>query len=325
MAVLGALLNAGVVLSLSHGRSNPVYWVFVFVTGLSFLNVDWYFYAKGQVSLLFWRSFTVRALAIVAIVVTVKAPGDLMLYCLIFAASTVAANLTGFVFSIRQEKPFLSWRLREELKKARFFFANATLGSVSLYADQFLLGLVGTTTDVAYLSICRQMLSATVNFPVAACRSLLSQSTSVVGSPGHKRHIESLLVKYGVGVAVAGLLLALFGSFAVSLLAGSKYSIPMSVFFICGAAFVVTAANVFVDTQLSVAMKIERITTAGYATTAVVLLISLAVLLPVYRYTGALVSVVIGEAAGLLVVTVAHVKRGFFYATRTVSTSSRDL
>jgi PST family polysaccharide transporter len=316
MSAVGAILHVVVVLLLPRGGDNDVYWVFVILTVLSFLNVDWYFYAKGRVALLFWRTLIVRMVAIGMIIISVRNPDDLIIYCIIFAGSTIVANLTGFFMSVRDEKPAFCWRISDELRNARFFFANATLGSVSLYADQFLLGIVGTATDVAYLSICRQMLSATVNFPVAACRSLLAKSTAVVGSAGHRQYIEALFKKYGLGVSIAAILLSVFGSSAVALLAGTKYSISSGVFIICGAAFAVTAANVFVDTQLSVAMKIEKITTAGYAATAVVLLVALFVLLPAYRYTGALMALFIGESVGLIVVLMAHMRHGFFHAVR---------
>lgn len=316
MSIVAVFFHALILMIFSPEQNFFAYYVFVPLTALAFLNVDWYFYAKNQVNLLFWRTFAVRITAVVAIAITVRDPDDLVLYCLIFAGSTIIANLIGFLIAVRQEKKILAGSLAQQVKKAKLFFANAGLGSISLYADQFLLGLVGSSSDVAYLSICRQVLSAAVNFPVAACRAVLPTSTVASRTADHWNHIQNLFRKYISIVLVAGAMLAIFGSSAIEIIAGDRYHIPNDVFWICGGCFVITALNVFIDTQLSVAMNLERITTVGYAATGLILLVALAILLPSFRYTGALASLFAGELMGLLVVIFCHYKYGFFASVR---------
>jgi len=310
MSLIGTAIHCVVLFVVIQGEVPPVYWVAVLATGLSFLNVDWYFFAIGATKILFWRTLFIRIFSVAAIVVLVDDQNDVILYALIVVGSTVMANLTGFLFACRSEGFSLDVRGLRHLKRAKHFLSSAGIGSVYQFADQFLLGLLPDKSGVAYLSLCKQILNALNIFSISICRVLMPISTAKLAGAGYLRFVKKSLMRYLTALLIVAVVFSLVGQDALGWVAGSQYHFARAVFVVCAACFVVTGLNVFIDTQISIPMRLERFTMIANLFVGATNAAGLVLLVPSMGYVGALCALLLGEVVGLAVALTCHAKKG---------------
>lgn len=312
LAVAATLIHLLVILALSESKSLHIYMTFTIATIFSAFNVDWYFYCKNKLKTLFWRTLFIRLISIALILTLIKTPNDTFLYCSIIVGASAISNLASFLYVTKTNPPTITLDITHEIKSAKHFFANAGVGSIYQFADQFMLGLLSSKADVAYLSLCKQILSALNVLPSAVCRALMPLSTVTAKSFEFSNYINKLIIKLGISALLIATIFSLAGPYPTRLLAGENYHFPSFVFPILGGCFLVIALNVFIDTQISIPMELEYITTRANFAAAIAMPGAIFILLPYYGYIGALLALLIGESSGLFTMIWCHRKFGLY-------------
>jgi len=314
-AMVAGFANIAAGFLLASGTQRTLYLIAAVGTLLSCLNVDWVFYARNDIGPLFWRTLIVRIGVIALAALLLRSSDDLLIYAVLIQAANVLSSLIGFILASRQEERIWISPKKIDFINSRYFFASNVIGSIQQYADQIVVGIVFSKADLAYLSLCRQVLSAAVGVSTAACRALMPYSVRAAQNARRlTAHVRQIARPYVLITVLTGVGMGTLGAPIMQWLAGSRFHFPNWLFPVCGACFVATAIAVFIDTQISIPINKEVVTTRSNVAVALLILIGLVGLwkFPTVGYVGALWALFIAESVGVFFMLIIHKKIGTF-------------
>ncbi|RYZ00743.1 MAG: hypothetical protein EOO11_00530 [Chitinophagaceae bacterium] len=198
-----SMIGYGIALYLLYGRIGDGRLV---ACGISFLLLngfacEWYFWGTENFRYIALRSLLVRALALAALFVLVRAPEHYAYYYGIIVASAAAILLLNLARMIRETGVSfraLSWK--RHLRVTRVTYAISLVYSIPLLLDNVLLGVLAGTAAVAFYAFAAKivrLLGALVTdaFLVLYPRSVaLQQEGSAAAARGLQLSAEGLLL-----------------------------------------------------------------------------------------------------------------------------------
>lgn len=311
LSVISAALFLLACLFLSVFTKINAYVAFSFfvVTLSSFLNFDWYFYLKQSYKVLFLRSIITKLILLIAVYFCLKQTQSVVVYGFLMATSCFVSFLLSYqivkkIEGLSLDIDFLYFK--NFFYEARHFFANSLVGSTYKYLDQFLVGILLNKSDLVYLNILKQMLGVTTLIPTTVSRFL--SPWSIVAESESRLFLfhKTIFFYYFLLSALICFFVTLFGSPLINFITSGKISLPIYSLVICSFCALISSLAVYVDTQHSVPLKKEHITTKS---NLVVLILFSSLIVPaicIYSYLGALISLLIAELAGLLMMLYLH-------------------
>lgn len=309
LSLISVIVHAAILCFVAGLWFEWVYTIFLPVTLFSFLNVDWYFYAKNNLGVLFWRSLFVKLLCVALVIVFVRDKNDMILFAIIMASMTVVSNLFGFAFIVVKEKPRVNFNnFKKLLMTGRYFFANAGVGSIYQFADQVILGAITLKSELAYLSIYKQIISGAVSFPGAVCRVLIKSSTEAVSNKSFASFIWPAMKKYLLALVAMSVVFFCAAGKVVQVISNTRQPFITEAAIYGALCFIIVSLNVFIDTQISIPSRREHITTRANISVATIASVLMPFLLPAYGYRGGIITLTVSELAGLLTMIFLHIK-----------------
>jgi len=277
------------------------------------LNLDWVIYSKGNISFIFWRLLIIRTTIIFLIVVLIHSSHDLMIFVLISTAGNIASNLVSFIWIIKKEKIIWKLPIAEDFYNARHFFASNLIGSMQQYFDQVIAGVFLPMADVAYLAICRQLISFANGIMIGIGKLMMSYSVhETLKNSNFNVYIKKIAKPYLAMSICVGLGICALGRLVTQWLTGNNFIFEWWVFWVCGACFFATSVAVFIDMQISIPLGREKLTT--YANVIVTVFLGLGLfyisLHPIIGYGGILIALFIAESLGALFM-ILNYQKGF--------------
>lgn len=305
---------ASVILNLINVVNISIALVFLLPILASSLNVEWYFYAVMDYKVIFYRTLLVKSLLLLAVFILVKSPSDLLLYSFIMAISYALTYLSGFLYvgTLSLLKKLMFTYVSGHLVRSKIFFANSLIGVGYQYVDQVMVAIFLSKPELASLNILKQVLVMANMVPSTICRywlpSAIANFSTGKNKEYHRKNIKiylTILFSIVVGYFV-------FGLDFLKLLATSKYGFTQIDIYICAACTVITSIAVYIDTQTSIPLELEKITTGSNISVLIIVCLLFYPLALCFGYRGPLLSLMIGEFSGVLIMLYLH---KFFYKT----------
>lgn len=145
-----------------------LYFVCGFAVIINFINVDWYFQGTEEFKLIAIRSFVVKLLGLIAVIVFIHSPEDVYKYALISVLSGLAYHLFNIVYASRRVVvSFRDINIQPHIKSL-VFLALCTV-STELYArmDITMLGIMDKDASVAYYSYAQKIVGLIIATAIA--------------------------------------------------------------------------------------------------------------------------------------------------------------
>lgn len=137
-------------------------WVIMLVAGtplyLCAFSVDWYFLGREKFGLITARSFIIKVLCILGMLLFVKSKGDVLFYVIIVAFSTVISNIWNICYLFRYEVVLSIKELHYKNHIKPLLLLLSVQISIALYTvmDTLMLGFLSTFVQVGlYTSVVR--------------------------------------------------------------------------------------------------------------------------------------------------------------------------
>ncbi|WP_074767615.1 glycosyltransferase [Paraburkholderia fungorum] len=307
-ACIGTLLHIIVIAIafIGEGKPDPIYLIYVGVTLLSFLNVDWFFYVADRMDIFFWRTASLRLASIAVLFYAVRTKSDVMTYAAISAIFIVLPNVVSFIFVVRRHPLRFDVSAYKRLAAARYFLANASVGSIYQFADQFLMGILSTKENLAYLNVCKQILAVANMVVGSASRVLMPAAVHAFARGRRRAYICKTASVCGATVILLALGMWLFGGPAIRFFAGPKFDAASDHMALLAAIFVATSVAVYIDTQVSIPLHRERFTTVSNTFVAVISVTIFLAFLHRVGFASALLGLLGGETVGVFVMLYLH-------------------
>lgn len=278
--------------------------ILLIIVGLSLVlnicNIDWFYKGIEDFKYITIRSYIVKMLSLVAILIFVRSPKDIVVYAFIVTATTS----TNYILNIIHVRklinlyPIRKLELKSHLKPIFFMFATAL--AVELYAqlDTTMVGILCGDIYVGYYSNSMKLIKILVVVITAIGTVLLPKISQYVQS-GRKEDVSNLLkkaIEYILFISAP----VTFGLFMVSddivkLFFGLDFlpaitTLKILVFLVP----IISVGNIF-GSQLLVALNQEKLLTLTVFLGAIVNILLNSFLIGGYKQNGAAVASVIAE------------------------------
>ncbi|MGU5780181.1 oligosaccharide flippase family protein [Aeromonas caviae] len=300
------------------GLLTPLYALYIFITFFSFMNVEWLFQARQDYKTIFFRTLLLRSLALIFLFLFVKSENDFSQYNFIMAFSLISPAIISFLIAIKLYvfKPSLS-NIKSDIFGAKYFYTNGAIGSVYSYLDQVVIGLLVTSKELAILNLIKTLTSTIMSIPNMVNRFIMPDAFRSFKTGmlffHHRRYFILMMVCLVVGLS----LFCFIGLPVISTFLGEKINIKQSYVYLISASVFCTSLAVYIDTQSSIILGLEKITTISNLIVATISPLATIFLFSDFTYLSPFIGMIIGEFCGVLVMIYMHL---FVFKTNFIRT-----
>ena len=288
-------------------KTNSEIELFIVVSLSILLNIfciDWFYMGLENFKLITIRTLIIKTLSLIGIFLLIDEKNDYVIYAFIMVIAIGLSNIVNFIYSFK----FVRLRIKEtqiknHLRPSAIFFFSSVIVSIYTIFDYVLLGFFSTHSDVAFYTITKQLYYIALSVTLSVSTVLLPKLTNLAENDFKTYEIllkKSLDYIYLFSIpAMVGLivlstdLLWLIGG--VELQAASISLVILAIL-----VFVVSLGS-WQYNQLLIPLGHEKM---GLKVQLLMALISLTfnlILIPIYGYIGASISLVIAEASGTII------------------------
>lgn len=308
LSLIAGVIHFFYYLFLGDNQVSTAVLCFLPCTFLTFINVDWYFFATQKYKQLFFRTVLVKSILLGLIFLFVRTKSDLFLYCILMATSYFVTNLIGLILiyeKIKWKKPdvFLA---AKSFFRVKYFIANASIGVGYQYIDQIVLAIIASKSDLAHLNIIKQMMGMASMIPSTICRFISPAAAKAYKFSSCRCHHKLYFKKYVLLILTISIGTLLCGLPFLNLFAGKQFDFNFLSILFTSMAIIMTSLAVYIDTQHSVPSNLEKATTIS---NTFVLLTSLCLLYPLFNifgYSGIVFGFALGELLGVVIMFILH-------------------
>lgn len=301
------------ILSLIGSYTDISFIIFLIVTVSNVFNVEWYFYCKGLLKVLFFRTLFIKVLSLLVIYCLSLNTRELKYFVMVSGFSLILSNLVGFIYVVVNEKiTKVRVPAREILVEIKYFISNASLGAIYQYFDQVVVSIIASKEQLALLNLYKQLINGVCSFPGVITRVIMKDTQKAIHTGDYLNYIKRTAIKFLVLISLGCVALYIIINPIASYL--SKAPIEMVNITSLLSVIIVfsVSAAAFIDTQISVLMHKEKITTYSNLCVAIFTLILVYPLVSHYGFNGGLLSLAIGESIGVFIMLCLHIKTGTF-------------
>ncbi|NEX80903.1 oligosaccharide flippase family protein [Aeromonas rivipollensis] len=289
------------------GLLTPLYALYIFITFFSFMNVEWLFQAKQDYKTIFFRTLLLRSLALIFLFLFVKSENDFSKYILIMAFSLISPAIISFLIARKSYvfKPNLS-NIKSDMFGAKYFYTNGAIGSVYSYLDQVVIGLLVTSKELAILNLIKTLASTIMSIPNMVNRFIMPDAFRSFKTGmlfyHHSKYFTLMLICLVVGLS----LFCFSGLPVISTFLGEEINFKQSYILLIATSVFCTSLAVYIDTQSSVILGLEKITTISNLIVATISPLTTIFLFSTFTYLSPFIGMIIGEFCGVLVMIYMH-------------------
>ncbi|MCD8018652.1 MAG: flippase [Clostridiales bacterium] len=245
------------------GYEYRVLYTIQILTVLSWLvDISWFYQGMENFKVTAIRNCVVKIVGTILIFVLVKQQEDLWLYVLILSGTTLAGNLTMWVY-LKQYIIKVNWKdvkIFEYTREIFSLFISVIAIQVYTILDQTMLGIIGNTTEVGYYTQAQKIIKMALMVISAFTAVLMPRISSLCGE-GKNDEVE-LYIKRSIGFLLMLSLPMMVGCFLVAerfvpIFFGSGYDPVVQLMQVLSLLFVILGAGQVFGTML-ISLKKQR-------------------------------------------------------------------
>ena len=277
------------------------------------LNVDWFFQGIQEYDYIAIRSFIVKIVLLICIVLFVKNEKDLYVY----AALSTIASVGNYLFNIFRLREYIVFTFKdlefsEHLRHILVLFASCIAVEIYVLADTTMLDIMCDSTTVGYYAMSTRIIMLVRSLTVAISAVFLPQMSYLYYS-GKKSDFLQLVNKgiHILGTISAPIALGLFltADDAIIVAFGGEFTNSILSTRILSISIITVAISNFIGMQVLVTLGREKITTISTICGAIVNVVMNYFLIKAFKHNGA----AIASATTELIVTAIQVMMSHKY------------
>lgn len=269
-AVLSVLSSIGYYLLITLSSYFDGKEILYYVTGINVLfnvlNVDWYYQGIQEYKYITIRSFFVKLLSLVALVLLVKKESDYILYAFISSAALVA----NYLFNIIRIRRFIhkpeieSLNIRKHISHVLMLFVSSIAIEIYVLADITMLDYMTNSSIVGYYTVSMKVIRVIRNVVAAISAVFLPQLSYSYNNKDNKTFMH--LANRGISILLTLSIPCALGLFMIAddfviVFYGEGYIQSINTIKILSFSIISVALSNFLGTQLLVTIGREKITT----------------------------------------------------------------
>lgn len=266
----------------------------------NYITIDWLYQGLEDFEYIAIRSFIVKLLSLIALLVFVRTENDYIIYALITACAIGVNNIFN-VFNLRKIGVHLSFKnlkFKQHIKPILIFFTQSITVKLYTLTNVTLLGILSTDAAVAYYTNTDKIVRVLVNV-IAAIGSTLLPRLSIYAQRNEKEKCSSIVATvFNILFFVfmpTGLGLMLMSKEFVLILYGAQYApsiVTMGIMSLM--VYALGFNNLFITILLAFGEERENLICAVSGALSCLLLNFL--LIPHFQQNGTALAAVISEA-----------------------------
>lgn len=269
-AVLSILSSIGYYLLITFSPYFDGKEILYYVTGINILfnviNVDWYYQGIQEYKYITIRSFSIKLLSLLALILFVKKESDYILYAFISSAALVS----NYLFNIIRIRRFIhkpeieSLDIRQHISHVIMLFVSSIAIEIYVLADTTMLDHMTNSSIVGYYTISLKVIRVIRNVVTAISAVFLPQLSYSYSNKDYKTFMH--LANRGISILLTLSIPCALGLFMVAddfviVFYGTGYIQSINTIKILAFSVVSVALSNFLGTQLLVTIGKEKVTT----------------------------------------------------------------
>lgn len=285
------------------------YYIYIIVTSLSFLNVEWYFQAKQKYFQIFFRTFLTKTFILIFLVTTIKDKTNFELYVYVMSISFLLPWLISFYITSKEYGLGVSFNgVYSSIREAKHFYSNALIGSAYKYLDQIVIGMFITSSELAIVNLLKTIITAIVSIPALVSRFILPDALKACNGINllkhHRKYFSILMVSLILGCT----LFVIFGKDILNLIFNGDPKIKTIYIYLISLTVIVSSISIYIDNQCSIVLNLEKITSISNLFVGFITGISMFLLYDKFLYLSPILGLIIGETTGVIIMCLFHIK-----------------
>lgn len=212
----------------------------------------------------------IRTFILFALFSFINGVNDFFKYSVIMASSSILPAVVSYLIARRYYTfSFKYSNFKEDFVGAKYFFMNGGIGSVYSYLDQVVIGLFVTNKELAILNLIKTLASTIMSIPNVVNRFIMPDAFRAVAtnnlSKHHKKYFSLMILCLVVGLSI----FYLYGLPIISMFLGDKIDFNQFYLLLISISVLCTSIAVYIDTQSSVILELEKITTLSNSMVAI--------------------------------------------------------
>ncbi len=267
-----------------------------------FLNINWLFFGVEDFQITVTRSFVIKIVSVVLILLLVKKESDLWLYTLIMLGSTMLSNLILFVYLPRYAsfKRVSISDIKQHIKPNLVLFIPLLAMTVYHIMDKTMLGALSTYEQSGFYYNSDKLIQIPYMVINGIGTVMLPRMTSLLAE-GKQKEADHLFMTTleGVGAVCIAILcgIAAVSKEFIPFFFGNGFDACILITIVLTPMLLIKGFAVIARTQYLIPMKMEKEFTKSVIGGAIVNLIMNIVLIPPFGALGAAMATVIAEFA----------------------------
>jgi len=288
--------------------------IFALSIFLNLFCIDWLYMGLENFKTIALRSLLIKLISLICIFLFIQERNDYILYALISILAFGFANILNLVYSKRFVKLTLkNLSLKHHIRKLSvFFYSNLVISMYTIF-DQVLLGFLSTNRDVGYYSRAKQIYSVSLSVTLSISTVLLPKLANLFKNDFRKYEVtlkKSINYIYIFSVpSVLGLIV--LSKDIMWFFGGEEFEEAFISLIILSMLVFTVSLSTWQYNQIFVPFGKEVIGLKSQIFMAVVSILSNLLLIPLYGYIGASISLLIAEISGTIY--------GVYYAKKKIS------
>lgn len=309
-AVLSVLSSVGYYLFITLSSYFDGKEFLYYITGINvlfnILNVDWYYQGIQEYRYIAIRSFLVKLLSMLALIIFVRGETDYILYAFISSAALVANYLFNIIRLIKLiHKPDLgSLKIRRHIKHVLLLFVSNIAIEIYVLADTTMLDYMTDSSIVGYYTVSLKVIRVIRNAVAAISAVFLPQLSYSYNNNDEATFLR--LANRGISILVtlsipSALGLCMIADDFITVFYGIDYIESINTIRILSFSIVSVALSNFLGTQLFVTIGKEKITTLSTICGAALNVTLNYLLIPKFLQNGAATASMLTELLVMLI------------------------
>ena len=171
-------------------------WIQIIYIFSSMFDVNWFFFGNEEFKLTVTRSIIIKLLSIGAIFLFVRTSGDVWIYTLILALSTLISQLVLWPSLIKRIRPVIPKKkeILKHLKPCLILFVPVVAVSLYKVMDKIMLGLMTDVAEVGYYEQAEKITMMPLGL-VTALGTVMMPRMSNLAAKGHEEKMKEYIEK----------------------------------------------------------------------------------------------------------------------------------
>lgn len=270
---------------------------------LNMFSIDWFYQGLEEYGYITVRNVIFKVVSIISIFIFVRNSQDYTIYGLISILATSLSGILNVIYSRKFVKfSFKNINLLKHIPRLAIFFSLTLIVSLYTNLDQTLLGLLSTSTAVAYMNRSKTITSAAKALATSISNVTLPRASYYMNTDKKKfANLINIVPNFILWITIPLTIgIILLSSNIMYILGGSQFIGATSLLQIISPIIILGPLSSFLQNQFLVPTGNERYGLVAAILTSILSVILNIILIPRYSFNGAAVTAVVSELFAVL-------------------------